>query len=647
MQPSSPSKHATVSSETSSPSPTATPMQGASHAAAPPPPPPQLYQTASNASDTSYQTQPLREAVSMAFDTSNASHQISPDVVAQITQQVMNNLRMNGITSSTRAPQKPAPAPAASSMTDSTPSIPPRDVYTPPSPDREDLTRVASNQSTLVDNQMDGIGIRHRAPTRPFERGSVSKDDASSTGTRSPPTGDPTTLEKIWQPLFGDDGKPTPRLGQFLRGIALHIVEDFEPRHSLVITPQKMLKFYDAARVTEEIYPWSDMFGGKMTNSNISHLYRDLECQHHFVQRQYDEKPSIPALTPLGFQRWMTTVIQAHPDEEFMRLAKVAMDMPISNADDRKERFPKQLSRRLFPKQPEHPIRDLFEDAVLADPAIELPRHGRNSHSSQPGPAHPERPPVASAPPQPSNPPEAHMPPPPHPPQPSYLNASLDRERKPYANSAPSSEAAVEDRPPSVPHHGPPPVPIERDRKPYFAQPGGGKVYESDDGGASRSGTSSSRVRRSNTVTSKPPPMPSDYDIKERSRTRRPRSGSQSGPPPPGYLHPRRMRSPSVNAQNNPFTRSEEGMPPSSFPPGRTSNMHDDSDVEADRPILRETRDERARRRRTMDMHATYPTQPKPMFNPSEYTRQQPNDPTNGYGPPPNGYSYPPPPRYG
>jgi hypothetical protein len=32
-----------------------------------------------------------------------------------------------------------------------------------------------------------------------------------------------TTLERIWGKLF-EDGKPTKRLGQFLRGIAMHLV---------------------------------------------------------------------------------------------------------------------------------------------------------------------------------------------------------------------------------------------------------------------------------------------------------------------------------------------------------------------------------------------------------------------------------------
>lgn len=35
---------------------------------------------------------------------------------------------------------------------------------------------------------------------------------------------DETTMERIWGQLFDKDGKPTPRLGQFLRGVAVHLV---------------------------------------------------------------------------------------------------------------------------------------------------------------------------------------------------------------------------------------------------------------------------------------------------------------------------------------------------------------------------------------------------------------------------------------
>ncbi|EOD46420.1 hypothetical protein UCRNP2_6867 [Neofusicoccum parvum UCRNP2] len=158
-----------------------------------------------------------------------------------------------------------------------------------------------------------------------------------------------TAIEKTWRQLFDADGQPTPRLSQFLRGLALHLIDDYEPKHTLVVTPAKMRKFYEDTRTQDEIYPWSTIFG-TLSNSAISKMYRDLRCSHHLVQEKTDEVPNTPALTPAGFRMWMTLMIQGHPDIEFARLAKAVMHMPISNADDIKERFPKELPRRLFPR---------------------------------------------------------------------------------------------------------------------------------------------------------------------------------------------------------------------------------------------------------------------------------------------------------
>lgn len=67
----------------------------------------------------------------------------------------------------------------------------------------------------------------------PLERRDIQTDKRSGTGPSPEPRANVvgrahteeelTTLEKIWGKLF-DDGKPTPRLGQFLRGIAVHLV---------------------------------------------------------------------------------------------------------------------------------------------------------------------------------------------------------------------------------------------------------------------------------------------------------------------------------------------------------------------------------------------------------------------------------------
>ena len=86
-----------------------------------------------------------------------------------------------------------------------------------------------------------------------------------------------TTLEKIWGPLFDEESRPTPRLSQFLRGLAVHIVgspflhcnrheltvlqiDDYEPRYSLVITPDKMVRYYKDVQLENELYPWSGTY---------------------------------------------------------------------------------------------------------------------------------------------------------------------------------------------------------------------------------------------------------------------------------------------------------------------------------------------------------------------------------------------------
>ncbi|KAF2089840.1 hypothetical protein K490DRAFT_8913, partial [Saccharata proteae CBS 121410] len=277
-----------------------------------------------------------------------------------------------------------------------------------------------------------------------------------------------TAIEKTWGTLFDADEKPTARLGQFLRGLAIHLINDYEPKHSIVVTPAKMLKFYEDVRVYDETYPWQTIFG-TLSYQSISKLYRDLRCQHHFVQDgdMFDKMPHIPGLTPNGFQCWMTRQIQAHPETEFERLSKAVQDMPISNADDIKERFPKEISRRLFPKKDNLQCRQLVATALSCDGQV----------------------PVRSAP----------MPPPPGPP-PSQTPQ--------YVSSYPPDSATVasdEDNSPCT-------VPIERERKPYSAQVGGGKIYDDfSDTKVANTNTaepsSSGRPHRSlSNAASQPPP---------------------------------------------------------------------------------------------------------------------------------------------
>ena len=37
-------------------------------------------------------------------------------------------------------------------------------------------------------------------------------------------------------------------------------IEDLEPRHSIVITPAKMISYYKIVKLQNELYPWSSAF---------------------------------------------------------------------------------------------------------------------------------------------------------------------------------------------------------------------------------------------------------------------------------------------------------------------------------------------------------------------------------------------------
>lgn len=172
-------------------------------------------------------------------------------------------------------------------------------------------------------------------------------------------------LENIWGEMFDELDRPTRRLGQFLRGIAIYLIEEYKPRHSIVIGPEKMQKFYKETRLESEPYDWELIFEDR--TSSINRLYRAFEIEHHLIQEQekHSERPDIPALTPLGFSQWMAILLQSHPLEEWERLDKVIMKFPISNADDREERFPKGLAAGNFPKLPKYGLRKRLRNAFI------------------------------------------------------------------------------------------------------------------------------------------------------------------------------------------------------------------------------------------------------------------------------------------
>ncbi|PNP48010.1 hypothetical protein THARTR1_10429 [Trichoderma harzianum] len=178
----------------------------------------------------------------------------------------------------------------------------------------------------------------------------------------------PERQEPSWTLLFNERDEPTPALGRFLRGLANHIIAEYSPTDSLVITPDKLLKFYSRYKLDNEFFPFQRVFDTRYHKSlrGISFLFADLRCEHHLVQASIDAKPSIPALTPAGFEDWMTLMVRAFPDREAKRLDLVLADLPLL-ADDRHARLPpaqrllpRELPRELFPERGHPRVFDLL-----------------------------------------------------------------------------------------------------------------------------------------------------------------------------------------------------------------------------------------------------------------------------------------------
>ncbi|KAL3439426.1 hypothetical protein BDV09DRAFT_2235 [Aspergillus tetrazonus] len=413
----------------------------------PPPPPPQ--------------TGRINDAVTSAVGNSAPSSYVSPELVAQITANVIQQLGAAGINSPVNHPPPPqwaAPQPYQAPQSYQAPSAPHTPTIShgtpppttfqpppPPPPPQSEQPGAPFQQSRLSETPPQEKS-RRESPASQMSDSGQKADSRPKPPMRTDTF--PTTLEKIWGKLF-DDGKPTERLGQFLRGIAMYLIEHYPPGNTLVVVPEKLQKFYADTSIASDPYPWEDIFDDR--TSSISRLFRDFQVEHHLVQVRLDERPDVPALTPKGFELFATLMIQAHPDKEYERMQKAVLNMPISNPDNKKERFPKEIPRRLFPEIPNLVLREKLDESIKKHCGVELPPiteddvkkvaalRAKSSTSTT----------VAV---EESNP------------------STTQREKKPYQ---PPTSAVVDDED----EEQSPPA-IERKRKPYTAQPGGGKVYE-------------------------------------------------------------------------------------------------------------------------------------------------------------------------
>lgn len=189
---------------------------------------------------------PIDEAVTNAFDKAGVetSNHVPPELIAQITQTVIKQLQTGGTTpvppqnrfSPPPPPPMHQPVPLSPSTASGTSPNMPNRVYTPPSPNKHtEYPSHASPQSQPAYLPDDLPSPRHEKAAQFKSRGSSSPPSQTSESSDKPhvrPKGparlstskEETTLEKIWGQLFDEDGRPTKRLGQFLRGLAVHIV---------------------------------------------------------------------------------------------------------------------------------------------------------------------------------------------------------------------------------------------------------------------------------------------------------------------------------------------------------------------------------------------------------------------------------------
>lgn len=358
-------------------------------------------------------------------------------------------------------------------------------------------------------------------------------------------------------------------------------------------------------------------------------MYRDLSCQHHLVQERNDEKPYIPGLTPVGFQRWVTLLIQAHPDEEYERLQKAVLDMPISNPDEKKERYPKEISRRLFPSTGDRKVCERLDDAIAEHAKVDIPRRSKRDES-------PDYTPTVTTEPTPVQ--QMHRR------EPSisvetknFVPSSLERERAPYSNTP--SEAIIDDTNPFPP----PSQPIERERKPYGNVPGCGKTFEDEARtGKPWSEPTASKIGRSNS-TAQPRPIPASANGPRPMETPKPEIHN--------YHHNtgnvRRQRSPSFSRASNDFRRSESDIR-GYQPPFPGSSVPSAEVIEEDGRRYPRERADRARRQADEDVRA-YGESPSrtryergPEINPTHrgsYMNEE-DYRAAGRGVPGNGYDY-------
>lgn len=188
----------------------------------------------------------INEAVSSAVHSADSSSYLSPEVLSQITATVIQQLKATGLDNIQGSAPPPPPPPQSQSQPQQPPWFAAEELPRPnsesppdashregsvPSPNPMANSYGSAQQYPPNSSYANDMRPSPRPSPDPASRRHDSMSSQSSQKTDTRPrvlerdatVMEMTTLEKIWGKLFEDD-KPTKRLGQFLRGIAVHLV---------------------------------------------------------------------------------------------------------------------------------------------------------------------------------------------------------------------------------------------------------------------------------------------------------------------------------------------------------------------------------------------------------------------------------------
>jgi hypothetical protein len=173
----------------------------------------------------------VNDAVASAVNKAENSGSIAPELISQITATVIQQLKAYGLDNLQGQQQQQhqtGPPPQASSRTESSPSGTASNSHTTPSSESHDFEPFQKrptqpSRTSPRPSATTFIPERKESPSSHYNSDHGQKEYRPKAPERVSTSGEMTTLEKIWGKLF-EDGKPTPRLGQFLRGIAVHLV---------------------------------------------------------------------------------------------------------------------------------------------------------------------------------------------------------------------------------------------------------------------------------------------------------------------------------------------------------------------------------------------------------------------------------------